>query len=155
MTQDLPTRFRRSVWQVVADFEVERLNEWEQSQLTIPQIRVLFQLRRTPGIGVGDLSQALGVTVSTASGLVGKLADRGLVFREAVAEDRRQVSLKLSEQGARLAGEIAGTWRPFLVDVAAELGERLPEITTALEQLAATTRAVRLSQEEADSAGAR
>lgn len=141
-------RFRRAYWQVAGELELERLGEWERSQLTLPQLRVLFRIRRSPGLTVGELAAALGVTLSTASGLVGKLADRGLLAREAGGSDRRQVSLSLTTAGARLAGDLAGSWRPFVRDVVEQLGDRLGEVTTALEYLAATSRAVRRNHEE-------
>lgn len=146
--EDLAVRFRRAYWQVAGELELERLGEWERSQLTLPQLRVLFRIRRSPGLTVGELAAALGVTLSTASGLVGKLADRGLLARDPGDADRRQISLRLTAAGARLAGDLAGSWRPFVRDVVEQLGDRLDEVTTALEHLAATSRAVRQNHEE-------
>lgn len=137
------TRFRHAYWQVVRELDKERLREWERSRLTLPQLRVLFQVRRTPGITTGELAKLLGVTVSTTSGLVIKLADRGLIRRETAAGDRRQAPLFLSEEALSLVSDISDTWRPFLSGVAEELGEDLERVTNALERIAEAATRVR------------
>ena len=136
-------RFRAAYWQALHDLDALRLRQWERSQLTLPQLRVLFQLRRTPGVTTGQLARGLGITVSTTSGLVSKLADRGLVARGSNQSDRRQIPLELTETGQELAGELCRETRPFLDEVAGELGADLEEVAGALERLVAATARVR------------
>jgi DNA-binding MarR family transcriptional regulator len=93
-------------------------------------------LRRHPGSTTGELARRLGITVSTTSGLVIKLVDRGLVVRGSLADDRRQAPLRLSDDGAALLGELSDEGRVFLEGVAERLGEHLESVTLALEQLA-------------------
>src|SRR5438105_10931775 len=93
--EDTIRRFRRAYRRALRDLDVARLRQWEQSRITLPQLRVLYQIRRQPGITTGELARAIGVSVSTISGLVVKLADRGLVERTTAAGDRRQVPLQL------------------------------------------------------------
>jgi DNA-binding MarR family transcriptional regulator len=126
-------RFRAAYWQALHDLDALRLRQWERSQLTLPQLRVLFQLRRTPGVTTGQLARGLGITVSTTSGLVSKLADRGLVARGS----------NLTEIGQELAGELSRETRPFLDEVVGELGDGLEEVAGALERLVAATARVR------------
>ena len=136
-------RFRAAYWQALHDLDALRLRQWERSQLTLPQLRVLFQLRRTPGVTTGQLARGLGITVSTTSGLVSKLADRGLVARGSNESDRRQIPLELTETGQELAGELCRETRPFLDEVVGELGDDLEEVAGALERLVAATARVR------------
>jgi DNA-binding MarR family transcriptional regulator len=136
-------RFRSAYWRALRDLESIRLQQWEQSQLTLPQLRVLFQIRRSPGITTGQLSRSIGITMSTTSGLVGKLVDGGLVARGSSREDRRQIPLELTEAGYVLAGELAEVTRPFLDSVAKELGEELERVVEALEALTAAAARVR------------
>lgn len=147
--RDLLARFRRAYWQVVRELDTERLREWERSRLTLPQLRVLFQIRRTPGITTGELARTLGITVSTTSGLVIKLAGRSLVRRESAAEDRRQAPLYLTDDALDLVNEIAETWRPFLVHVGEALGHEIEAVTLAFEKVAAAAVMVRAEQGEA------
>jgi len=101
----------------------------------MPQLRVLFQLRRCPGITTGCLAHNIGVTVSTTSGLVAKLAERGLVERGIADDDRRQIPLYLSDAGQEMAGELAEIAKPFLDGVVEELGEDFESVVSALEAL--------------------
>jgi DNA-binding MarR family transcriptional regulator len=132
---ELIQRFRRAYWGVLRQLDTVRLQHWEESQLTLPQLRVLFQVRRSPGITTGELSRLLGITVSTTSGLVIKLVERGLLARTTVTADRRQAPLTLTEAGAALAGELSDAGRPFLEAVAESLGPDLPRVIEALERL--------------------
>jgi len=135
-------------WQSMRHLDSLRLRQWEESQLTMPQLRVLFQLRRCPGITTGSLARNIGVTVSTTSGLVAKLAERGLVERGTADDDRRQIPLTLTESGQRLAGELVEISRPILAGVVEQLGDRLEEVVEALELLRSA--AARVESEDAE-----
>jgi DNA-binding MarR family transcriptional regulator len=140
------SRFRHAYWGAFRDLDTIRLRLWERFGLTLPQLRVLHQIRREPGVITGDLARALGVTVSTTSGLVGKLVDRGLVARTTAPEDRRQLPLRLTEAGAALIGDLSEVSRAFLDQVADELGDDLPAVVAALESLATAARRVRAAE---------
>ena len=136
-------RFRTAYWQAVHDFEAVRLRQWEQWHVTLPQLRVLSQVRRMPGITTGDLAELLGITVSTTSGLVSKLADRGLIERTSAPGDRRQIPLRISPEGEALVGELRGPSAAFLEEVIARLGDDLATVAQGLERLAQATAAAR------------
>src|SRR5438552_340408 len=121
----LATRFRVAYWQSVRDSDAVRLRQWEQWQVTLPQLRVLHEVRRHPGVTTGDLARLLGITVSTTSGLVGKLAERGLIERSTTPGDRRQIPLRLSAQGEALLGEMRGPSVAYLDEVIRRLGPDL------------------------------
>lgn len=136
VTSEATTRFREAYAQALRELDSLRIRQWEQSRVTLPQLRVLYHVRRTPGVTTGELARALGITVSTVSGLVIKLVDRGLVERTTDPEDRRQAPLRLTAQGQVLAGELADASRAFLGRVAEHLGSDLGVVTAALERLA-------------------
>ena len=139
-------RFRRAYWQALRELDTVRLRQWEQSQLTLPQLRVLYQVRRRPGITIAHLSPSLGVTVSTTSGLVAKLVDRGLLARTTTPGDRRQAPLHLTDAGAALTGELSQPARAFLARVAERLGDEVGPVTAALERLGAEAHEVAREQ---------
>ena len=143
IAKPLKERFRAAYWRVLRDLDALRLQQWEQSQLTLPQLRILFSVRRSPGITTGQLARLLGVTVSTTSGLVTKLADAGLLVRRSREGDRRQIPLELTAAGQSLAGELAEVTRPFVDDLARELGPALEQIVAGLETLAEAAARVR------------
>ncbi|HLZ71166.1 MAG TPA: MarR family transcriptional regulator [Dehalococcoidia bacterium] len=154
---EIELRFRQAYWQAVRDLDVVRLRQWEQWHVTLPQLRVLYQVRRTPGITTGELARAIGVTVSTTSGLVGKLADRGLIERGSAPGDRRQIPLRLTTEGEALVGELRGPAVAFLDEVMQQLGGEIAGVTVALERLAgasATARAALPAAPDAEPAEA-
>ena len=147
MDADPVTSFRRAYWRAHRELDTVRLRQWERSRVTLPQIRVLHHIRATPGITTGELARTLGVTVSTASGLVIKLADRGLVTRTTTPDDRRQAPLHLTEDGEALVGELAEDGRSFIAGVAELLGDDLPAVTAALERLSEAAAQVRAQED--------
>ena len=136
-------RFRSAYWHMVRQSDVIRLKLWERSRLTLPQLRILFQIREAPGITTGQLARILGITVSTTSGLITKLVERGLVARGTAPHDRRQVPLQLTPAGEALAGELAEHTRPFLDALADELGPDLDEVILSLDKLTEAATRVR------------
>jgi DNA-binding MarR family transcriptional regulator len=135
MDAELVARFRRAYWRAFRELDTVRLQQWERSRITLPQLRVLHHLRRNPDTTTLELSRALGITVSTTSGLVIKLVDAGLIERGRDPQDRRREPLRLSEQGSAALVELRGAGRAFLDEVAGQLGERLEPFTEMLEQL--------------------
>ena len=65
------------------------------------QLRALTLLSAAPGSNLGRLAEAMGVALSTASRLVERLVSAGLVDRRTSDLNRREVSLRLTEHGAR------------------------------------------------------
>jgi DNA-binding MarR family transcriptional regulator len=129
------SRFRRAFWRAFLEADSIRLRQWERSHVTLPQLRVLYHLRRHPGATTGELARKLGITVSTTSGLVIKLVDRELVTRGSLADDRRQAPLRLTEAGTALLGELSDEMRTYMGEVAGRLGADLDAVTQALEVL--------------------
>jgi MarR family transcriptional regulator, organic hydroperoxide resistance regulator len=149
----LSSRFRQAFWRAFREADSIRLRQWERSHVTLPQLRVLYHLRRHPESTTGELARRLGITVSTTSGLVIKLVDRGLVMRGSLADDRRQAPLRLSDDGAALLGELSEDGRAHLSDVADRLGDDLEPVIQALELLAEAASGDRESGREAAATG--
>ena len=134
---DMEPRFRSSYWTLVHYVDTLRLRAWEDRGLTLPQLRILFQIRRQPGATTNALARQLGLTAPTVSGLIDKLVRAGLVARGQRAEDRRVIPLSLTEEGAAAVGEIREGSRALLSVLAADLGPDLERVTETLELLAA------------------
>jgi DNA-binding MarR family transcriptional regulator len=155
MDEALFQRFRRAYWSSLRELESLRLRQWERSQVTLPQLRVVAHVRHSPGITIGKLASLLGVTVSTTSGLVTKLVDRGLLVRTSAEGDRRRLPLQLTAAGEELAGEVVEQSGPFLERTATLLGDDLLSVVAALERLAAASgQATAESRRSGDGEGA-
>ncbi len=101
-----------------------RIELWDELGLTIPQLRVVFFLRREPNAASGAIAQHLGVTPSTVTGLVDRLARAGLVRRVDDPSDRRMVRNALTERGLDVASELERSGRAFMADIFRRMDRR-------------------------------
>ncbi|AFY31151.1 MarR family winged helix-turn-helix transcriptional regulator [Calothrix sp. PCC 7507] len=67
--------------------------------LSIPQLRSLAFLNRSPGASLCDLADHLGVTSATASATTERLVQRNLVQRSHHPQERRRIVLNLTDEG--------------------------------------------------------
>lgn len=65
---------------------------------TSQQLGVIFHLHEVPSITLHALSEHMGLTKSTVSGIVDRLEKQDVVIREIPKDNRRIVSLSLSEE---------------------------------------------------------
>ena len=75
---------------------------WLMFELTFAQARALIILAAKKALTVSQLAKLMDVGNPTASILVQKLVERGLVTRTEDDTDRRQTVVALSEQGAEI-----------------------------------------------------
>ena len=73
--------------------------QWLELDLTIGQLKVLVFLLAEVKARMGVLASALGVSMPTATSVMDRLVERGLVLREADPSDRRLVVCRLSQAG--------------------------------------------------------
>jgi DNA-binding MarR family transcriptional regulator len=75
------------------------------------QLWALWQISARPGLRVAELAEALHIQPSTASNLLDKLEQRGLVRRERRDADSRVVRLFLTETAVEVVKGIPGPMR--------------------------------------------
>jgi DNA-binding MarR family transcriptional regulator len=68
--------------------------------LSVLQLRALAFLRRHPGAALSVLAEHVGLTLPSMSSQVSGLVARNLIDRSVSPEDRRFVTLRLTEQGS-------------------------------------------------------
>jgi DNA-binding MarR family transcriptional regulator len=97
--------------------------------LTLPQFDVLAQLARCAAEGQectpGGLSRMLLVTAGNVTGVVERLAARGLIARDPDPGDRRRVRLRLTRAGR-------AAWEQARARHAQALGDRLSVLPPAV-----------------------
>jgi len=86
---------RRAQAQVFVDFAASMAGH----HVTPGEFGLLAMVAANPGITPARLAAAVGLDQSTLSPALQRLADRGLIRREALAEDRRYQALTLSVAG--------------------------------------------------------
>jgi DNA-binding MarR family transcriptional regulator len=104
---------------------------------TIRTLRAIEGLVR-PDLGMGEVAAALDVEPSTASRLVERLVEEGLVARTPCEADRRRVHLQLTGEGenflARARAARMATYRQILRDWPARDIDRLSELLERLNE---------------------
>lgn len=98
------------------DLGLQRMSGRTEATLGVsaPQRLVLRLVGRFPGVTAGRLAGVLGVHPSTVTGVVRRLAGKGLLRRTVDRGDRRRVFLALTAAGRRLDAEAAGTFESAL-----------------------------------------
>ena len=74
--------------------------------LSLMGAHVLALLEMHGPMPMSRLADDLGVALPNATGIIGRLADRGIVDREHADADRRVVLVSLNEGGRQLVGEM-------------------------------------------------
>ncbi|WP_320242663.1 MarR family transcriptional regulator [Cognatiyoonia sp. IB215182] len=101
-------------------------------------IQTLRFLATHPACKLSDLAHHLGVVPTTASSIIDRLVDRGLVSRERPESNRRSVSLDLTAAGkdafSRLDAEEKATMQ-LMLDALSK--EERPAFVRAMSQIAA------------------
>jgi len=69
-----------------------------QYGFTGPQIGLIYALHKNPFATLNELSQQLGLSKSTVSGIVDRLVGQGVVLREIPENNRRIVRLSISPE---------------------------------------------------------
>lgn len=78
----------------------------ENCELSTPQVGILFLVRRSPGSGVVEIADELGVTGPTVSVAVRRLIKDGWLEQRTDPNDRRAKPLYLTEKSESLLGEL-------------------------------------------------
>ena len=80
--------------------------QWLRLDLTMSQLKVVLLLFVSGPTRMGVIASELGVSLATATGVVERLVERGILLREGDAADRRVVLCRLSDEGERLISKL-------------------------------------------------
>jgi DNA-binding MarR family transcriptional regulator len=105
--------------------------------LSVPQCDVLTTLTEKEGVSQQGLAERLYVTKGNISGLIDRLVAAGLVERRAIAADKRQHAIFLTEAGRKAAEAAIACQRRF---VGRTIGRLPAEQLATLERLLIATR---------------
>ncbi|MDG4764213.1 MarR family transcriptional regulator [Solwaraspora sp. WMMD406] len=106
-------------------FASDRSDPLFESQLTVPQLKILLLLYLHGGTSGQELSQVLGVRMATVTGIVDRLVAHRFVSRREDPQDRRVRRVELTGPGRRLIDTIvtAGTDRQARILARLELDD--------------------------------
>jgi len=121
--------------------QMHLLRHWPGGRMSLVHLNVLFVLSGEGPLAMNQLADLLDVSQASATGIVDRMEQRGLVARERDADDRRVVRVILSPQGEALIAGIAAERRDKLARLLESLAD--PDAAALLQGL----RAMRLARE--------
>jgi len=104
--------------------------------ISMTHLHILWVLEHHGDVTMSRLADLLDVSLSNATGLIDRMAERGLVDRVRVPNDRRVVLVRPSEQGARIRDEIEAIKQDRLRSILGRLpAARLERVLGAIADL--------------------
>lgn len=94
---------------------------------TVSQCHAIVEVGRAKDISLNELAELLTLDKSTMSRTINKLVDSGLVIRELHPDDRRYVSIKLSEEGIKVFHNIENSMEKYYQSIFASIPEEKRE----------------------------
>jgi DNA-binding MarR family transcriptional regulator len=92
-----------------------------EGDVTLSQYRALVLLGSRGTQNVGALADALGIHASTATRLCDRLLAKGLIVRSTTPENRREVTVALSEQGVALVRGVTKSRRQEIREIVSRI----------------------------------
>lgn len=89
--------------------------------LTGTQMWVLQEVSRTPGVGVTELAERIGIHQSTCSQMVDRLVLQGFLSKNHPFKDRRRVGLGLGQTAQRAIDALPGPAEGILPEALAQI----------------------------------
>lgn len=106
--------------------------------VSMAQLHVLFTLQRNGEMTMSRLAEMLDVSLSSATGLIDRIEERGFLERDRVPEDRRIVIARITPAGRRLLDEVDAINDDLLRSVLARVDRgQLPAVGSAFAALRA------------------
>lgn len=94
---------------------------------TVSQCHAIVEIGRAKDISLNELAELLSLDKSTMSRTINKLVDSGLAIRELHPEDRRYVSIKLTDGGIKIFDNIEGSMEKYYESIFSSIPEEKRE----------------------------
>ncbi len=133
---------------------MQGLHQVRRDAASVAHLQVLVRLRSDGPLRVSRLAHCLDVSPASATGMVDRMVERGLVERVRDEADRRVVLVRLAPPGRALLEKIGSRGRAGLARVLERLDEdELVALKTGLAAFVGAARAVAEAEVERGRAG--
>ncbi len=95
----------------------------KQTDLSLPQFRVLVLIRQNDSMSIKDLYQQLSTAQSSASEMIDRLVRLGYLYRKKDPEDRRRTLFKLSMKAERMLVEEMDSMQRVYTQILGQLSQ--------------------------------
>jgi DNA-binding MarR family transcriptional regulator len=133
--EELTERIRADMAVLRASAERGRLRRLLRQSVSLTHVHVLTVLRTAGSMPVGELAKALDVSVASATGIISRMEQRGLVARSRGADDRRVVSVTIAAGGEAALEQLEGRSREHFLALLGRLS--VAELRTVQSAFAA------------------
>jgi DNA-binding MarR family transcriptional regulator len=97
------------------------MHHWKGGRLSLVHLNVLVLLDVDEALAMRGLAEALDVSQASATGIVDRMEQRGLVERLRDDEDRRVVRVAMTDEGRRLVTGMAAERRDHMAQILEQL----------------------------------
>lgn len=97
--------------------------EAQEAEITVPQVQALRYLWLHEQVLMGDLAEGLDISHPSATNMVKRLVDKGMIQRVTNPDDRREIKVALTEKGLRLTRAVEQARVARLSGVLDRMGE--------------------------------
>ena len=108
-------------------------------ELSMAQVQMVMAVRESEEMSISGLATALNVSSPSASNMVERLVEKGVLQRERSKEDRRKVVVRLTEEAALHAGRmeeaVLAAFLELVEKVGPETAEKWCEVLERVEQV--------------------
>lgn len=91
--------------------------------VTIPQCHAIVEIGRANEISLNELAEILTLDKSTMSRTINKLVEDNLVIRESHSEDRRYITIRLTEKGIEIFRTIESSMNKYYENIFMSISE--------------------------------
>jgi DNA-binding MarR family transcriptional regulator len=110
-----------------------------KEELSMAQVQMLMALHASGGSTISSIAQQLKVSSPSASCMVDRLEDKGILYRERSSEDRRKVVVRLSSKAAAKAKQmetaVLAAFLELVEKVGPETAEKWCEVLERVDQV--------------------
>jgi len=108
-----------------------------QDEVTLPQYRTLVVLQAKGPQSLLQLAEELQVAPSTATRMCDRLVRKGLIRRDTVVTNRREVELAVTDRGAALVNEVTRRRKAEISRIVGRMSDaRRADLVEALQEFA-------------------
>ncbi len=100
---------------------IRSMRRWRSGPLSLVHLHVLTVLQADGSVPMRTLAESLDVSQASATGIVDRMEQRGLVVRQRDDEDRRVIRVALTVDGRELLAGVAAERRERLAVLLGEL----------------------------------
>ena len=134
--QQLVDQIAAELHEMIGSLRCAGTGRMVKAGISMTHLHILWVLEHHGDVTMSRLAELLDVSLSNATGLVDRMAERGLIDRIRVPNDRRVVLVRPSEQGARIRDEIEAIKQDRLRSILGRLpAARLERVLGAISDL--------------------